>query len=50
MLISNAQLILYLVVLHLNVIGYAIASAKCRQAEYQVGGQCCPTCPAGKSL
>jgi hypothetical protein len=50
MLISNAQFlfIIYLVLFHLNVIVNAIASAKCRQAEYRVGGECCPTCPPGK--
>ena len=49
MLISNAQLmlIMYLVLLNLNVIGNAIASV-CRQAEYRVGDECCPTCPPGK--
>ena len=50
MLISNAQFlfIIYLVSFNLNVIVNAIASAKCRQAEYLVGGECCPTCPPGK--
>ncbi|XP_030234408.1 tumor necrosis factor receptor superfamily member 14 isoform X5 [Gadus morhua] len=49
MFISNAQLMLslYFVILNLNVIGNTDALAKCRQAEYQVEGQCCPTCPAG---
>ncbi|CAL8261069.1 unnamed protein product [Gadus morhua 'NCC'] len=49
MLSSNAQFlfIIYLVLFHLNVIGNAIASAKCRRAEYRVGGECCPTCPPG---
>ncbi|XP_059909687.1 tumor necrosis factor receptor superfamily member 14-like [Gadus macrocephalus] len=49
MLISNAQFlfIIYLVLFHLNLIVNAIASAKCRQAEYRVGGECCPTCPPG---
>ncbi|CAL8261091.1 unnamed protein product, partial [Gadus morhua 'NCC'] len=49
MLISNAQFlfIIYLVSFNLNVIVNAIASAKCRQAEYRVGGECCPTCPPG---
>ena len=52
MFISNAQLMLslYFVILNLNVIGNTDALAKCRQAEYQMEGQCCPTCPAGKSL
>ena len=50
MLISNAQFlfIIYLVLFHLNLIVNANASAKCRQAEYRVGGECCPTCPPGK--
>ena len=50
MFISNAQfmLIMHLVLFDLNLIGNAIASAKCRQAEYRVGGECCPTCPPGK--
>ena len=52
MLISNAKLMLslYLILLNLNEISNGIASAKCRQAEYQVEGQRCPTCPVGKSL
>ena len=50
MFISNAQfmLIMYLVLFELNVIGDNIAPAKCRQAEYRVGDECCPTCPPGK--
>ncbi|KAK0147447.1 Tumor necrosis factor receptor superfamily member 14 [Merluccius polli] len=28
-------------------IGNAFASANCHQAEYRVGEDCCPTCPAG---
>uniref|UniRef100_A0A8C5FQW5 TNFR-Cys domain-containing protein n=1 Tax=Gadus morhua TaxID=8049 RepID=A0A8C5FQW5_GADMO len=49
MFISNAQfmLIMYLVLFELNVIGDNIAPAKCRQAEYRVGDECCPTCPPG---
>ena len=45
---AQLMLIMYLVLFDLNLIGNAIASAKCRQAEYRVGGECCPTCPPGK--
>ncbi|CAL8362051.1 unnamed protein product [Arctogadus glacialis] len=44
---AQLMLIMYLVLFDLNLIGNGIASAKCRQAEYQVGDECCPTCPPG---
>ncbi|CAL8238912.1 unnamed protein product [Lota lota] len=49
MFISNSQfmLIIYLVLFYLNVIGNDSASPNCRQAEYRVGDECCPACPAG---
>ncbi|KAK0149391.1 Tumor necrosis factor receptor superfamily member 14 [Merluccius polli] len=39
--------IIYLVLFHLYFIDNTFASANCRQAEYRIGENCCPTCPAG---
>ncbi|KAK0147449.1 Tumor necrosis factor receptor superfamily member 14 [Merluccius polli] len=49
MMFFNVQFMfrIYLVLFHMYFIGSAFASANCRQAEYRVGEDCCPACPAG---
>ena len=44
----NVQSLFILVFFNLYFIGNAIASARCRQAEYRLGEECCPLCAPGK--